>query len=149
MKMLSHGDSPLCMVGTQNKCTQRGFKTLPSDALSAVGTNKLNFTLKLIATSTIMSAMDELHERMQQAKIIVGFPGIGKSTLAQKAAAGKYTSWNVKQIFDEPNYAKGNEKAFLDGLLELAKQPETVLLLPAHRFVSYIHTQMVSDTYTL
>ena len=73
---------------------------------------------------------------MQQATIIVGFPGIGKSTLARKVAAGEYHQFKIKQILDEPNYAKGKEVAFVAGLRELVKEPDTVFLLPAHRFVS-------------
>jgi len=69
----------------------------------------------------------------QKAKIIVGFPGIGKSTLTRHA--GKYSWLKVHRILDEPNYAKGKETEFLQSLLELAKESGSVLLLPAHPMV--------------
>jgi hypothetical protein len=68
----------------------------------------------------------------QQATIIVGFPGVGKSTIMKQA--DRYTPM---ELFDEPNYAKGKEDKFLSELLKLSTQ-KVVLLLPAHRFVSPI-----------
>lgn len=67
---------------------------------------------------------------IQRAKIIVGFPGIGKSYVS-KDTTGAYTWLN---IHDEPGYAKGAEDSFFDGVLLLAQEPG-VLLLPAHRMV--------------
>jgi len=140
--MLSHGDSSLCTDATRYKFSQRSTKPRSSKGPHSVGTNmnmikiKINL-IKLFLPANMSPKEKEVEEpkNMQQATIIVGFPGIGKSTLKQNATAGKYQPWNIEQILDEPNYAKGNEAAFLAGLRELAKEPDTVLLLPAHRFV--------------
>lgn len=72
-----------------------------------------------------------LAPRLQQrAKIIVGFPGIGKSFISKDPS--NQFSW--LNIHDEPGYAKGAEESFHEGVLVLAQQPG-VLLLPAHRTV--------------
>jgi len=64
----------------------------------------------------------------QRAKIIVGFPGVGKSFVSREQSS-QYSWLN---IYDEPGYAKGDEKRFLAGVLKLAQEPG-VLLLPSHR----------------
>jgi len=138
--MTSQDDSTLCPDATQHKSSQRGSKTVTNTVFRLNSTNNFKLTFKWTIPTIMSPKIQESENKQQQAKIIVGFPGIGKSTLTQKAAAGKYTRWNVKQILDEPNYMKGNEEAFLAGLVDLAKEPDTVLLLPAHRFVSYFHT---------
>ena len=141
--MFSRGESDISQE-THHNCLQTASKSPTNGSFPLTLTIKSRFTLK----SAVIMAPKDHHERRQQAKIIVGFPGIGKSTLTQKAADGKYTMWNVKQILDEPNYAKGKEDTFLEALLELAKDPQSVLLLPAHQFVSYLVNHHLSfETY--
>jgi hypothetical protein len=72
----------------------------------------------------------EPERQTQHAKIIVGFPGIGKSFIS-KNKVGQYSWLNVQ---DEPGYAKGAEDLFFEGVRKLSRQPG-VLLLPAHRIV--------------
>ena len=76
----------------------------------------------------------------QQATIIVGFPGVGKSTIMKQA--DRYTPM---EVFDEPNYAKGKEEKFFSELLNLSTQ-QVVLLLPAHRLVSDPNTRDFEST---
>ncbi|KAH8587686.1 hypothetical protein B0O99DRAFT_694241 [Bisporella sp. PMI_857] len=87
--------------------------------------------------------------RTQQAKIIVGFPGIGKSTIVKDIATNpeKYKWLGIAQILDEPNYAKGREVEFLTALLNLVQEPGHVLLLPAHSWIGeFLVEQKLSFT---
>jgi TM2 domain-containing membrane protein YozV len=64
---------------------------------------------------------------VQLAKIIVGFPGIGKSHISSNTT-GQYSWLN---IVDEAGYVKGKEDELYARILSLCQEPG-VLLLPAH-----------------
>lgn len=89
--------------------------------------NTIGFTASAQQTPSVSKTPSR---PVQRAKIIVGFPGIGKSYIS-KDTTGAYSWLN---IHDEPGYAKGAEESFFTGVLLLAQQPG-VLLLPAHRMV--------------
>jgi hypothetical protein len=84
----------------------------------------------MVNTQDQCSPSNTQSQSLQLAKIIVGFPGIGKSFVS-KDTSGAYTWLN---IHDEPGYAKGAEGSFFTELLVLAQKPG-IILLPAHRMV--------------
>lgn len=88
-------------------------------------------TVGAIVQPPLLRNISPTHAVPQQlAKIIVGFPGIGKSFVSNDLS-GQLSWLNIQ---DEPGYAKGAEDSFRAGLLVLAQQPG-VLLLPAHRMI--------------
>jgi len=89
--------------------------------------NTINIMMNPLPSSPHPSSTTRLP---QCAKIIVGFPGIGKSFISRDLS-DQYSWLN---IHDEPGYTKGAEDSFLSGVLLLAQKPG-VLLLPAHRMV--------------
>lgn len=106
--------------------SRRGKKLPSLGRFHTTGTETINQTrlAPLLATLTARVYAPQL------AKIIVGFPGIGKSFVSQDESP--QFSW--LNIYDEPGYAKGAEDSFHSEVLRLAQQ-EAVLLLPAHRTV--------------
>jgi hypothetical protein len=91
------------------------------------GTKTINQQQQFVPILASPTAQDHAP---QLAKIIVGFPGIGKSFVSQD----KSPQFSWLHIYDEPGYEKGAEASFHSEVLRLA-QHEAVLLLPAHRTV--------------